>query len=88
MQSRTRLQLEYLVCKLCGKRSLLAHATVIREDDLGDKEIRIPYEERGSLLMKVLDGTLALTKEMPDEEKAASFQEKLGELKNKAEMLS
>lgn len=83
MQGRARLQLEYLVCKLSGKKSLLARASVIRYDELGDENVMVPFEKRVPLFVEVVKGIMAHVKNLPDEDMVEYYESKLDSLLEK-----
>ncbi|WP_407398713.1 tetratricopeptide repeat protein [Treponema sp.] len=78
LESKIRLQLDYIISKLSGKRGLLGTARILRQQ-LGQEDVASELDSGKTLLIKVLEYSKGLVRELPDATMVSSLN---GQIEN------
>ena len=80
LQSNTRLQLDYIISRLSGRRGLLAAADILRKKNkISETEGSVTDSGR-ALLVSVLGNSLKLVRNLPDRNMAGALSEKIEDI--------
>lgn len=80
LQSNTRLQLDYIISRLSGRRGLLAAADILRKKNkISETEGSVTDSGR-ALLVSVLCNSLKLVRNLPDRNMAGALSEKIEDI--------
>ncbi|MDO4506123.1 MAG: tetratricopeptide repeat protein [Spirochaetales bacterium] len=79
LESKIRLQLDYIISKLSGKRGLLGTATILR-NQIGKEDEATELDSGRTLLIKVLEYSKGLVRGLPDATMVSSLNGQLEEL--------
>lgn len=78
LESKIRLQLDYIISKLSGNRGLLGTAKILRQQ-LGSEDEASELDSGRTLLLKVLEYSKGLVRELPDASMVSSLN---GQIEN------
>lgn len=78
LESKIRLQLDYIISKLSGNRGLLGTAKILRQQ-LGSEDEASELDSGRALLLKVLEYSKGLVRELPDASMVSSLN---GQIEN------
>ena len=78
LESKIRLQLDYIISKLSGNRGLLGTAKILRQQ-LGSEDEASELDSGRTLLLKVLEYSKGLVRELPDVSMVSSLN---GQIEN------
>ena len=78
LESKIRLQLDYIISKLSGNRGLLGTAKILRQQ-LGSEDEASELDTGRTLLLKVLEYSKGLVRELPDASMVSSLN---GQIEN------
>lgn len=78
LESKIRLQLDYIISKLSGNRGLLGTAKILRQQ-LGSEDEASVLDSGRTLLLKVLEYSKGLVRELPDASMVSSLN---GQIEN------
>ena len=79
LESKIRLQLDYIISKLSGKKGLLGTATILR-NQIGTEDEAKELDSGRTLLVKVLEYSKDLVRGLPDATMVASLNGQIEDL--------
>ena len=79
LESKIRLQLDYIISKLSGRRGLLGTAAILRHQ-LGKEDVASELDSGKTLLLKVLEYSKNLVRALPDATMVSSLNGQIEDL--------